>query len=518
MSVGVRIAAPIRKWHIELLRRLAELQPDRVFALDPGPPDDSTSRHRAEDLVRIDRLLGGRGSGLGRRCPPESIRPWRLSQPAAEAGPDLVLDLTAQPPAPQASLGSRTWTLRFDGDPGEAAALQALRAGRSPVVSIVDAHGTVVADGVPGSENPGVLSEAFDDLLAGCIVLIIGAVGSRQFSTPAYQDEPIGGSTSTTSSPAPNDAARELVRHAVRRGSSAALHRAYRALYRAPHWRVGWRWTDGPGLIQETGEPSNGWQELPDDGRHFYADPFPFEQDGRHYLFVEDFDHRVGRGVIAMTEFDDHGPIHPPIPVLSHDVHLSYPFVFAHDDEVWMIPETSAAGTIELYRATGFPHQWKREQILLDQVTGSDATVFRHQGRWWMTATVQHGGSFSDALHLWYADELTGPWTAHRHNPVLVDISSARPAGRVVIQDGRMMRPTQDGRKGYGASLTITEIVALDEDRFEQRLVRRLGPGPWWPGRRLHTLNRAGRLECIDGSAVSPRIPVPGHGTGRYVR
>jgi hypothetical protein len=28
---------------------------------------------------------------------------------------------------------------------------------------------------------------------------------------------------------------------------------------------------------------------------------------------------------------------------------------------------------------------------------------------------------------------------------------------------------------------------------------------PSWPGRRLHTLNRAGRLECIDGAAYSPR-------------
>ena len=33
-----------------------------------------------------------------------------------------------------------------------------------------------------------------------------------------------------------------------------------------------------------------------------------------------------------------------------------------------------------------------------------------------------------------------------------------------------------------------------------------LRPGPEWPGRRLHTLNRAGRLECIDGSATARRF------------
>jgi hypothetical protein len=288
------------------------------------------------------------------------------------------------------------------------------------------------------------------------------------------------------------------------------MYKAYRTLYRAPHWRVGWRWVDGPGLLDDPAHPPAGWTDLPDDGLHFYADPFPFEHGGRHYLFVEDFEHRRGRGVIAVTEFDDNGPIHKPVVALTHDVHLSYPFVVADQGELWMIPETSGAGTIELYRATQFPYAWSRERVLLAGLEASDATVFRHQGSWWMTATVRQGGSFSDALHLWHAEQLTGPWLPHRDNPVLVDISAARPAGRVVQLDGahggRLIRPVQDGRTGYGAALAIAEITKLDENRFEQHVVSRLQPGSWWPSRRIHTINRAGRLECIDGSAFSPRF------------
>ena len=133
-------------------------------------------------------------------------------------------------------------------------------------------------------------------------------------------------------------------------------------------------------------------------------------------------------------------------------------------------------------------------------------TPFVHDGRWWLAATVRQGGSFSDGLHLWSAPDLRGPWRPHPGNPVLVDIASARPAGRVVLRDGRLLRPTQDGRAGYGAALTLTEITRLDEAAFEQRVVAHLGPGESWPGRRLHTLNRAGNLEVIDGSGMSPRL------------
>ena len=228
------------------------------------------------------------------------------------------------------------------------------------------------------------------------------------------------------------------------------------------------------------------------------------------WLFVEDFDHRVGRGVISVVGFDADGPVGTPRTVLEHDVHLSYPHVLEHDGEVWMVPETSGARTIELHRARAFPDGWTREAVLVEDVVASDATVFRLDDRWWMLATVRHGGSFSDTLQGWTADELVGPWTPHPVDPLLVDIAGARPAGRVVVRDGRVLRPVQDNRTGYGASLLLTEVTRLDEAGFEQHVLADLTATPSsWPGRRLHTLNRAGRLEVIDGSALSPRFGRP---------
>ena len=56
-----------------------------------------------------------------------------------------------------------------------------------------------------------------------------------------------------------------------------------------------------------------------------------------------------------------------------------------------------------------------------------------------------------------------------------------------------------------GVSIGLAEITRLDHDGFEQKVHAVLRAPADWPGRRLHTLNRASRLECIDGAAYSPR-------------
>ena len=405
----------------------------------------------------------------------------------------ICLDLTGS-----TDDGGPTWSITFDGRAGESAAAASLLAGRFPVVEVLDERGHVVARGRPGSEQPGVIAAALDDVLAGCVSLVIAALQGRPVRLPEGQ---VGRHPGRTDPRAPTLQALRLL-------MSTPARLAYRALYRSPHWRVGWRFLDGPATIDTMRHPDSGWHDLADDGHHFYADPFPIEVDGRTFLFVEDFDHRLGRGVISVVEFDESGPVGRPVCVLEHDVHLSYPFVLADEGELWMIPETSAAGTVELYRATEFPSQWTLDSVLLRGLDASDVTPFRHDGRWWLSATVRRGGSCSDALHLWYADSLRGPWTPHAGNPVVVDIASARPAGRVVHRDGRLLRPAQDGTGGYGSAVTFAEITRLDPSVYEQRLVGRLAPDERWSGRRLHTLNRAGRLEVIDGSARSPRLPI----------
>ena len=494
MQIELRVPSPVRRGHVQLARRLGELPASVSLVAIPGSEDPAHRMMRLERTVHALHADAHLPAGSPTHVPPSS---------ASDGTEKVVIDLTAHPHA--------GWRPCFDDRPGESALLRSLERGHLPLVSVQDGTGRTIVSGRPGSEQPGIVAAAYADVLAGLGTLLLAALRGTPVSAPVPPpDAPAGHPSARDARPFPIAAARKVAGAVARHG--------YRGLYRSPHWRVGWRLLapGEPDVLDLLDHPAAGWRVLPDDGLHFYADPFPFVHGGDTWLFVEDFDHRVGRGVISVVGFDADGPVGTPRTVLEHDVHLSYPHVLDHDGEVWMVPETSGAGTIELHRARAFPDRWTRETVLVEGVEASDATVFRLGDRWWMLATVRHGGSFSDTLQGWTADALVGPWTPHPVDPLLVDIAGARPAGRVVVRDGRVLRPVQDNRTGYGASLLLTEVTRLDEGGFEQHVLGDLTATPAsWPGRRLHTLNRAGRLEVIDGSALSPRFgrPRPAHRT-----
>jgi hypothetical protein len=489
MRVIVRLdPSRLRRWHLRLVNRLAQ-HPQTQLAVE--------WRTTAEEipsavplLFALERLIYGLpcDDAVMAAAADDFTRFLAVGEEPA----DVVLDFTASRPRRE----ERTWQVTFDGFSGEAAALAALVQGRTPVVAVVDAAtGVEIAAGHPGTESRGILVLAFQDILARTATLITAALNTGAARPVAALSRAATVNTRT------------IARFAVGSLSRTLASWLYHLCYNAPHWRVGWRFVDGADVVDLQAHPASGWRNLPDDGRRFYADPFPIETNGHTYLFVEDFEHGRGRGVISAVEFDERGPVGTPRPVLETSFHLSYPFVFAHKGEMWMVPESSATEAIDLYRGAPFPDRWIKEGTLVAGLVASDATLFEHAGRWWMFATVRDdGGAHSDALYIWSACELLGPWVPHRRNPVLIDIASARPAGRVIRRGGRLIRPFQDCRQGYGTALGLAEITRLDDDGFAQRVDTVLRPGPMWSGRRLHTLNRGGRLESIDGSAFSRRF------------
>ena len=88
---------------------------------------------------------------------------------------------------------------------------------------------------------------------------------------------------------------------------------------------------------------------------------------------------------------------------------------------------------------------------------------------------------------------------------MLIDRSSARPAGACIKHGGRLWRTVQDCSDGYGRGIRFSEVTKLTQTDFAETTGTIIKPGPGWKGTRLHTLNRCGPLECIDGSARSFR-------------
>lgn len=209
---------------------------------------------------------------------------------------------------------------------------------------------------------------------------------------------------------------------------------------------------------------------LPDPGPWRYlADPFAIRREGALHVYVEAFDYRTKHAVIEHHEFGPGLAWRGKNVALARPFHLSYPFLVEDEGEVFMIPESHRHGEIALYRARRFPGGWVRETSLLRGIRGAEASVIRHEGRWWMFFTVV-GPQARDQreLHLAHADWLTGPWRLHPLNPVIVDRTGARPGGTPFIgPSGRVVLPVQDCSRTYGGAIRFLEFHRLEPDRIE---------------------------------------------------
>lgn len=230
-----------------------------------------------------------------------------------------------------------------------------------------------------------------------------------------------------------------------------------------------------------------------------YADVMLFERDGRTWLFFEEIPFGSGKGVITVAELlpDRFGPARV---VLERPYHLSYPFLFADGDTIYMLPETKQNQQIELYRATDFPHAWALDSVLIENVLATDATLLQRDGRWWMFVNIATpGASTNDELHVFHADHFRGPWAAHASNPVVSDVRRARPAGPLFVDEqDRLVRPSQDSSLTYGYAVVLNHVERLTPGDYAETPIGRIEPS-WMPGAvGVHTYSRGERHEAID--------------------
>ena len=245
----------------------------------------------------------------------------------------------------------------------------------------------------------------------------------------------------------------------------------------------------------------------------FWADPFVIEREGRYWVFFEELMYASRKGHISVMEVlpdGSHGPVQQAL-VEAH--HLSYPFLLEHDGELFMIPEARTSRAVSLYRCVEFPARWEKVMDLMSDVGAVDATVHRHDGRWWLFANMVEnpGASSCDELFLFHSDRFPSQqWTPHPMNPVISDVGTARPAGRLFMHDGRLYRPSQDCGPLYGYGLNFNRIDRMDTEGYAETTVTRAGPH-WAPDLLgVHTFNAAGRLHVID-ALIRRRRSGPGY-------
>jgi hypothetical protein len=280
--------------------------------------------------------------------------------------------------------------------------------------------------------------------------------------------------------------------------AARGAQRTFTGLCTEEHWFVAWRKRPRPMQLRQPGEGEPYRVLLPPRG-YFYADPFPIEHEGRHYILFEDYCYAESRGVLSWIELDEAGNPSEPHVFLDLDCHLSYPFVFKHEGQIYMIPETRDRRRIELWCADGFPN-FVFDRVVMDNVNCVDATWLAYRGKYWLFTSLGAEQTLtSDELHVFWSDAPFGPWTPHAQNPVKTTTRGARPAGKVFELNGELIRPGQDGARIYGHQVRFHRIEQLSESEYRESEIAVFGP-EWYPGNiGTHTYNFDDKYEIIDG-------------------
>lgn len=420
--------------------------------------------------------------------------------PGAGAPADLALALDrfrlAPDQLPLAGLGE--WSLAAGGVDGAIPdwlllAPDACTDGAIPIeirARRADRPGPVVLD--RADFNPKLLASLTAEFLREKAALFLLRALTHQAQAPAP-------TSAQTAPPLAAPARLALANYAARVSKGLARRlddRLREGLHRGrAHWRLAIGTGDALGL-----EPARAI-DLPRQ-QYSMADPFLFDHAGALHLFYEAQDSANGRGWIEAARLDGDRLV-PLGPALRCDYHLSFPQVFATGGAIYMLPETQGNRRLEIWRATDFPLRWTLHATAFQGQYLADSTLFLHAGQWWLFTNLSDHALFqehSSSLHLFAVD---GPdlrrIVPHPLNPVVMGSPVARNAGSVIVQDGRLIRPSQINAHGvYGYGLNLMEIERLDFQGYREKLVRRFTPADRPGAAGLHHLSVAGGRHVFD--------------------
>jgi hypothetical protein len=234
--------------------------------------------------------------------------------------------------------------------------------------------------------------------------------------------------------------------------------------------------------------------------KSFWADPFLVRKGGENFVFFEEMDRSTGKGHISVIMLDENGKSSgKPAKVLGQPFHLSFPNVFKHEDQYYMMPEQSSSGKLSVYKAIQFPHVWAEEMVMIEGMNILDPLWLFHEGKYWLFFNKIEEEEYdnNERLYIYYSDNLfSNDWKPHKKNPVIIDMHKARNAGQIYCKEGILYRPSQNCGATYGSEIMINRIVKLSEEEYEEEAVEQLSRYNKYYG--MHTFNGDEQLQIID--------------------
>jgi len=230
-------------------------------------------------------------------------------------------------------------------------------------------------------------------------------------------------------------------------------------------------------------------EDITDFHCRFVADPFLYKHNAKWFIFYEAMDMKNHRAKICYSYSTDtqnwfYGGI-----AIEEKFHLSYPYIFNHENKLFMLPETNRKYEIRLYECRNFPDKWEQCNVLL-KGRYTDPSITLHDGVWYLFLTE----TGSNILRLFYSDKLFKDWFEHPKSPIVIDDRArARSAGKIITYGTRLYRFSQDCTKIYGENVRAHEIIKLNKTEYSEKeysekpILHPTGKG--WNAHRTHHLH-----------------------------
>lgn len=256
-------------------------------------------------------------------------------------------------------------------------------------------------------------------------------------------------------------------------------------------------------------------QSMRCDGAGYLADPFLTRFGGGAHVFCEHFDPLTNLGRIVVAAIDPKtGAASSIRDALTRPYHLSYPSLFEHEGELFMVPECHANRSIDIYVCEEFPHRWALKKRVAYGVDAADSALVRREDHVYLITSLRVEARPGRRLSIYSTSASAfpcGPWGAHPINdsPSIDEMcanQSGRSAGALFAHAGALIRPSQRNRDYYGQAIDFHRVDELTPRAYVE--TRLTDPPISFPralaGRSMHHVTFDDGLVVVD---VRDRIP-----------
>lgn len=201
--------------------------------------------------------------------------------------------------------------------------------------------------------------------------------------------------------------------------------------------------------------------------RYWLADPFLFEKNGITYIFYEAMDLVTKLGKIGYSVLKEDGSCTPVKIVIDQKYHLSFPYIFEYDGNVYIMPESCGDWRVKLFRAKNFPDTWETAEVLIPDVFACDSIFIEKGGaRWLLTNEMYHHPPVDTVSSCWvknYLYPMKDLSVCGEGVKVAEGDFGIRNAGKLIWDHGKLYRIGQDCRnKQYGRGMALFVIESIN--------------------------------------------------------